>query len=72
MTDTPVPNDAVPEDVEDVDAPEATEDEPTVVPNRADRRGKSRKGNAVSKIPGQAHGAAVVGRRQFSNRRSGG
>ncbi|MCS7476595.1 hypothetical protein ACFFQW_27960 [Umezawaea endophytica] len=73
MTETPAPqNDAgdVDEAIE-APAPEA-EPEPEFVPNRRDRRGSAKKASQNSKIPGQMHNNNVVGKRSFSNRRSGG
>ena len=60
MTDQPV------EPVE-----EPTGDEPSVVPNRAERRGRGKKAGPISKIPGQPHNANVIRQRQFNNRRGG-
>ncbi|HWO67585.1 MAG TPA: hypothetical protein VNO31_46880 [Umezawaea sp.] len=72
MTETPAPkNDAADAVDEAVEAP-APEVEPEFVPNRRDRRGSAKKASQNSKIPGQMHNNNVVGKRSFSNRRSGG
>jgi hypothetical protein len=66
MTETPAPENEGPE------AEEATEaTEPDFVPNRQDRRGGAKKASQNSKIPGQMHNNNVVGKRSFTNRRSG-
>ena len=67
MTETPEPEN------EATEADEATETPaPEFVPNRRDRRGGAKKASQNSKIPGQMHNNNVVGKRSFSNRRSGG
>ena len=45
--------------------------DPEFVPNRQDRRGGAKKASQNSKIPGQMHNNNVVGKRSFTNRRSG-
>jgi hypothetical protein len=71
MTETPAPEaDETPETVEGVEEAEAAAD-PAFVPNRRDRRGGANKANQNSKIPGQLHNNNVVGKRSFTNRRSG-
>jgi hypothetical protein len=70
MTEIPAPKaDETPEAVEGVEEAEAAE--PAFVPNRRDRRGGGKKANQNSKIPGQLHNNNVVGKRSFTNRRSG-
>ncbi len=71
MTETPAPKNEAGDVDETVDAP-TTEAEPELVPNRRDRRGSAKKESQNSKIPGQMHNNNVVGKRSFSNRRSGG
>ncbi|MFD9741915.1 hypothetical protein [Umezawaea sp. NPDC059074] len=73
MTETPAPkNDATeaPAVDEAAEAP-TTEVEPEFVPNRRDRRGGAKKAAQNSRIPGQMHNNNVVGKRSFTNRRSG-
>jgi hypothetical protein len=69
MTETPAPENEAPEADEAIEAAEATD--PEFVPNRQDRRGGAKKSSQNSKIPGQMHNNNVVGKRSFTNRRSG-
>ncbi|HEX6342752.1 hypothetical protein [Umezawaea sp.] len=71
MTKTPAPENDADTAAEAVEEP-TTEAEPEFVPNRRDRRGSAKKASQNSKIPGQMHNNNVVGKRSFSNRRSGG
>ncbi|WNV83634.1 hypothetical protein [Umezawaea sp. Da 62-37] len=72
MTETPAPKDANDAADEAVEAPTPeAEAEPEFVPNRSDRRGGAKKTNQNSSIPGQMHNSNVVGKRSFTNRRSG-
>ncbi|QFZ17504.1 hypothetical protein [Saccharothrix syringae] len=40
-------------------------EQPTVVPNRRERRGHGQKGGAVNQVPGKAHQNTFAGRRVF-------
>jgi hypothetical protein len=71
MTENPAPENEATEPAEAVEAT-APDAEPDFVPNRRDRRGSAKKASQNSKIPGQMHNNNVVGKRSFSNRRSGG
>jgi hypothetical protein len=71
MTETPAPENEATETADAVEAVEASEVDPEFVPNRRDRRGSAKKESQNSKIPGQMHNSSVVGKRSFTNRRSG-
>ncbi|PRY30340.1 hypothetical protein [Umezawaea tangerina] len=75
MTETPASKDATDATDTAVEAVEAPNPEaeavPEFVPNRRDRRGGAKKANQNSSIPGQMHNSNVVGKRSFTNRRSG-
>ena len=62
------------ESAESAESAEPAADEPTVVPNRRERRmsGKNQTPQQVSKKPGHLRFTDVVAQRQFANRRRGG